>query len=413
MQNFPKISALIMVVGLVASVYLSRTMRSERVTKYEIGSPTREKMVYLPCFGFDKFYADIKWMQCINELGGVKGAIDESKANYFNKQFQRITDLDPDFHKIYEVGAATIAYTHNAELALALVDKAEGVPEKFLDKSDKKFEEKKAGYAIKKHWYRTYQAAHWIIQVRARKAQGEERKKHLETAIEYLRKSVDADSPWYVENMLLHTVAKLNGDYGDSYREAIAWEKYYNKRMDEFMQSSLEMSPEGGEGGEGGEAPVEDMYAMDMEVSPAMTRLRKRIIDRCRELMAAYVTGKEKPADLDKRKKTIRGIFDRLNTDSRYSPVSLASYAAGDLFDRVTGTPLVPYGIDLYDYEVNGRIYKSVGGDNAYNTLTGKKVVTDFGELAKALGKDPVRLKKQYELYKEQEKAKAAKAKDK
>ena len=61
-----------------------------------------------------------------------------------------------------------------------------------------------------------------------------------------------------------------------------------------------------------------------------------------------------------------------------FSKRSLLDYAAGDLFDKLTGTPVTPYGIDLYDYEVNGRITEHKG---AYNTLTGKKAAGDFKEL--------------------------------
>ena len=43
---------------------------------------------------------------------------------------------------------------------------------------------------------------------------------------------------------------------------------------------------------------------------------------------------------------------------------------------------MTPYGIDLYDYEVNGRITELKG---EFNTITGKPVAETFEELEKML----------------------------
>ncbi|MBN2713850.1 MAG: hypothetical protein JXR97_15640 [Planctomycetes bacterium] len=396
MQNFPKISALILIVGLVGSFLISKEMRQRRVDQYHIGSEARQEMVYMPYVGFDKFAADIKWMQTINYLGKVKGKMTDNELDFFNKQFQRITDLDPDFVPVYKIGAGHIAYHKDAQLALDLIDKA-------------------GKYSASKDYEIPYQAAHWIIQIRARNATtDDERKKHYDLAISYLNKALEGDNPpWFVENMLLHTIAKKNGDYGDSYREVQAWNNYYWKRVNEMKRADAAIdAKEKAEGndkakdaaavkkapGEG--EPEVPEYEMAQESSDSMNRLRNRIVERCRELMATYLGEKKAgkaPADVEKRVSVVKGIFRKINNDTNFSPVSLAAYDAGDMYDHVSGTAVVPFGIDLYDYEVNGRI-TPVKGD--FNTLTGKPVAKDFEALKKLLGgKGIERLKDQYELY--------------
>ena len=390
MQNFPKVSAVILVVGLVASVYLSRTMRKERVDVHKIEAPGREEMVYVPVFGIDKFWADISWMQCINSLGRVKGKMTKRNVEFFYGEFDRITDLDPDFSLVYEVGASSLAY-HDLESAIKLINKADGLPTNLPADSDLKTLVKAGTTTPKAHgrkWKRPYYVAHWLLQIRARKAKEasqaaatpEEKQQHLEAvakarkeAIGYLEMAVDQNPPWYVENMLLHTKAKLEGAYGDDYKELEAWYKYYGERVKDYEAES-------GAEGEGGMSGGGDH---EFSESEAMARLRKRIVSRCRQLMKSILEAQTPIQDAQKQQETIRRIFAKLNTDPNYSEDSLAPYGAGDLYDAVTGRPVVPYGVDLYDLEVNGRVSSIKGG--AYNTATGKKVAGTFEELKKLL----------------------------
>jgi len=410
MQNFPKISAIILVVGLVVSVYASRTMRQDRVTKHKIGSPTRQTMVYLPVLGFDKFYADIKWMQCVNEMGGLKGALDDVSAEYFYRQFDRITDLDPDFEKAYSVGASHLAYVKNAELALALVDKAEGIPEDLAAPDLPNRTNLVAGYAIKKDWNRSFLASHWIRQVRAGKTKDEkEKQKHYDDAIAYLNKAVATQAgPWYVESALLNTIAMRDGNYEDPYLELLAWNRYLQERIAEQMAMMSATNPDDPTGAPASSAPM-DMMMTDVEgiMGDAMTRLKNRILNRCRSLMEEYVVAEaagKGTKEITERKAKVKAVFVESGPSGHYSRVSLAGYGPGDLFDAISGTAVVPYGIDLYDLEVNGRI-TSVKG--TFNTLTGKKTASSFPALIKLLGKNPEKLKAQYAQYLAQQKEKS------
>lgn len=388
MQNFPKISAVILVVGLVASIYVSRRMNDER---HELlgTNPAREELVYMPVMGMDKFWADIKWMQTINHLGRVRGKMDEEMTKFFVGQFQRITDLDPDFDMVYKVGAGSIAY-QDVEAALNLIEKAE----KYSTEG-----------ASEEEWKRPYYAAHWILQIKARTENDKEKKKeYQQTAIEHLKKAVDMSGPWYVENMLLHTQSKKQGVYGVPYKELKAWYEYYNDQIKK-TQAEAPDAPDG----EGAPAGESGGYAYAEEGgSPAMTRLRERIISRCRELMKEFLVEIKDPKankkDIQDKMDYIRNkVFIKMNPDTHYSAVSLAAYGPGDMYDRVSGTPVVPYGIDLYAFEKEGLVVP-VSSDGQYNPRTGEPVAADFETLKKFLKGDIKRLKPQYEVYMLQQK---------
>jgi hypothetical protein len=344
-----------MIVGLAVAIGISVNMKSTRVEKYKINTSARAEMVYMPWVGIDKFWADIKWMQVINDLGSLKDKMDEKKANYFYQQFNTITNLDPDFASVYADGAANIAY-QDLDKALALIERGKAK-------------------AVKADWRWPHQAAHWIIQIKVNPEKDEaKQKQYRQEAIDYLQEAVSLNAPWYVENMLLHNTAKLQGKYGDEYLELEAWSEYYEKRSNELRGAA------GDAGGPEGAGAVDPGFGFDGQDS-VLSRLRERIIQRCRSIMPDLLAKNE----VDKQK-VVRAIFRKVNPEGHYAPKSLAAYAPGDLFDPLLAdTPITPYGIDLYDYEMNGRIVTLKG---PFNTVTGKPVAETFKELAEMMQKD-------------------------
>lgn len=367
MQGFPKISALIMVVGFVVSVFAGRDLQQKRLDFYE--NDKREARWFMPWMGIDKFWSDIAWLRCINSLGSTQKKMDENMMLYYYNQFDRITDLDPDFLPVYKTGVSNIAYT-DLDRALKLIEKGET-------------------YANQKDYELPYQAAHWVLSIEARPAKEPEKKREAyEKALGYLRRAIGLPGvPWYVENLFLHTQAKKEGKYGKDIPELEAWYAYYKKRLKEARQSAAAPA-ETDPNAPAGEAAPPPEPMVDVTSDPVLSRLRERIVDRCRSVMrdliekGRKVKGKALENVMADRAK-IRRIFNGLELSGHYSPYSLVEYAVGDLFDPVTGDPLVPHGIDLYDYETNGRITPIKG---AFNTRTGKPVASSFEELAKMLG---------------------------
>lgn len=373
MSSFPKISALLMVVGLVAAVMLSMRLKEARIAE-KIITKERASMRYAPYYlGMGKFWADIMWMQTINQLGKGQSKMDPVMVKYYDKQFQKITNIDPNFGPVYRVGASSIAY-QDIDKALALVDKAEK-------------------YATKQDWYWYYQAAHWTLQINAanaakeaasakndkdKKAAEGKVKGYQQHAIELLQKAIDRDAPWYVESMLLHTTAKKDGNYGKPMAELTSMYNYYKVRLKK-LESEQEAMNQGEKGGpDGGKAaPADFTPAYDEDSS--FGRLHKRILEKAKSLMLELLKKEEKgDTTAVASQQKVRDIFVKMKVSYQYSIKSLKEYGPGDLFDSVTGSPVTPFGIDLYDLEVNKRITPIKG---AYNTRTGKKAAASFKDL--------------------------------
>jgi len=381
MSTFPKISALLMVIGLAAAIGLSAHLTENRVKTYKIGSEKRAAMKYMPALGIDKFYADISWMFCINHLGGIQGQMAKREAEYFKKRFDRITDLDPDFDAVYRIGAASIAYVDNdPTMAIDLVEKA-------------------IRCQTKMNWYHPWQAANWVMQILVHNAKGDS-KAHFDKAIDYLQTAVREGGPWYVENMLLNTITKKANKDQDDFTELEAWYEYYAGKIKELQskQSELQskqsaMSGPGGAPMPMGGAPM--MMGLMVEGGEsALGKLRMRILDRCRQLVADCLAeeAKAKPeekAALTAKAEAVRTIFGKMKPQGYYCPKSLLAYEAGELFDSMTGVAVAPYGVDLYDLEKNGR-NTVVKGE--FNTLTGKPVARTFSDLEAALAKENAKL---------------------
>lgn len=348
MSTFPKMNALLAILGLAVAIHLAGRLDEDRVKVYKITTENRRKMVYLPFFGMDKFRADIKWMMMIHELGSMKKDMDEKIAAYFVNGFDMITNLDPDFSIVYTRGVPFVAH-HRLDDAIRLMEKGDT-------------------YARKPDYERPYLVAHWISAKRAMFEKDENRRNQaIEDAIRYAQKAVETpgEKPFYVENFLLSLIVQRKGADEKPLDELLAWNDYYQTHLQKAREERLAKKEEGPPPSAGDEG---------IEIQPSMERLQERIVNRCRELMQEFLAtvGTESDQEL------VRKIFAKVTRDQYYSPRSLLTYEPGDLFDRLTGEPVVPYGIDLYDYEVNGRIVPIKG---QYNTLTGKRVAATFPEL--------------------------------
>lgn len=383
MTGFPKVSAVIAVIGLAAAIFLSRHLTQNRV-ELGISWEAREKMTYVPFLGIDKLWADFNWMVCINHLGGITGAIDAKMADYFYRRFDRLTNLDPDFNPVYKIGAASIAYVDdNPTRALTLIDKA--------IKCSRKLD-----------WYHPYQAAHWLLQISVRKAGNDEKARNaaFDKALYYLDIAIKNGAPWYVENMHLHTVTKKEGKDQNPFSELEAWASHYRKKMAEMEKLQ---APAVGPGGAppSAQAPgtgpsaippmpsamtagfVEGAIGADGEST--LGRLRTRIADRCKQLVLQYLeeakTESADKADLQAKADKVRAIYREVApAGTYYCPYTLAKYEPGEMFDRISGVPVTPYGVDLYDLEKHGRV-TLLKSDSRYNQFTGKPVARTFSEL--------------------------------
>lgn len=383
MHTTPKISLALLLAGLLVSIVASRDLSLNRARLLGT-NPKRQAMSYTPMAGIDKFWADIKWMQCINQMGGFAGKMDEYSTRYFAGQFERITDLDPDFRPAYLIGGSTIAYT-DIDAALALIDKGNT-------------------YANSSDWERPYWAAFWVLQVQARTEPNATKKAaYQQNAIDYLSAASQMEgAPWYVESLMLHTQSRKDGVYGLPYKELLAWADYYHRQAetdadeDYFAPSTSDL------------AGMSRDAQMFNDEEGALGRLRKRILDRCQSLMATFLRDMRTATDAEKAEIQAKMDFVRdkvfipLYPDFRYSYVSLAPYGPGDLYDRVSGAPVAPYGIDFYDYEING-VVSPLGIGGEFSPRTGQPVARDFEELKLLLGKDPERLAPQYAAYLQEE----------
>ncbi|MCX7934850.1 MAG: hypothetical protein N3A66_06275, partial [Planctomycetota bacterium] len=253
-------------------------------------------------------------------------------------------------------------------------------------------------YSRKLDWYHPYQAAHWILQINVRKAGNDEKARAdaFNKALEYLDIAIKNGAPWYVENMHLHTVTKKEGKDQDPFSELEAWASHYRKKVAELEKLR---APAGGPGGPpGGQAPGTGptpaptpamtpsfpVEAIGAEGDSALARLRTRIADRCKQLVLQYIE-EAKAADADKaalqaKADKVRSIYRDVTTATYYCPYTLAGYEPGELFDRISGVAVTPYGVDLYDLEKHGRI-TLLKSDSRYNQFTGKPVARTFAEL--------------------------------
>lgn len=383
MRKFPVFELAVFVIGLAGSIYLAFDLSQKRIEPYKINTKERASQEYFPFLGIDKFWADVEWMECINYMGSSQSPKSPDMMNYIKSKFDVITDLDPDFNKVYLEGCPFI-WLDKMDETLALIDKGQK-------------------YSNKKDWNRNKLAAYYLLsQARtkvAAKPDDEAVKKEaddlMDKAQKYLEKAIDEGGDWPVVSMLLHTETRKSGVYGSPYEveELAIWNNYLIKQLKELTAKAVpEMDASGNPVPRIISDKASDMMNASMSLGgSSLERVRERILERSRKIMQDLIQEENTAIAVNdeagvkralERQKTVRTIYRDLENQGHFAMRSLANYDAGDIFDATTGDPIEPYGIDLYDLEVNNRITPIKG---PFNYITGKPVAENFAALEKML----------------------------
>ncbi|MHC4884571.1 MAG: hypothetical protein ACYTGH_05745 [Planctomycetota bacterium] len=359
MGKFPVISLVIAIVAFVAAAQLSRNMNAMRAEMYK-DKPLRLSRTYMPVLGMDKFCADISWVKLIQDMGdpNVKMKYDEkgkTAAQFFYKQLDRITTLDPDANKVYRIGARHISHLAPTE-AIALLKKGNDL-------------------STKADWKRYHLSS--FIEDRYVRAKMEDKKseaftKSLDASIGYLAKAMESSEvPIYIETAFLRKQAEKGGYKDDPLLFLKAEADYYFARSKEISgATSIEQAPKGKKG----EPAAEEMDYSMVEDS-RLLKTKERILNKARvqalnHWQLAQAGDAAAKAKHMKIHKDISAIFKKVAPELKnYSSVSLNSYGPGEFYDVASGTKVVPYGLSYKAYMENKGIILFKG---AYCHVTGQ-----------------------------------------
>lgn len=328
MKHTPVISIFIMIVGFIGAISISASkMTPLREAMYPANAQLER--VYLPVLGIDKFYADIQWINLIQDMGqamlkeGSKPEEDNAdekakKAQYFYRQLDRLTDLSPNTDLFYTQGAMYISHDL-PEKAIAL-----------LEKGDK--------YSTVHNWRRAHYCA--FIQdkvISAREESDSAKEQMLPKIITYLEKALENnDAPSYVEREWLRKQAAQQRIENDEIGQLMLWFKHFQKKtMVDGAQSGVEMP---------------ESVSYSSEIDQSNQTLRSDIMKKAQKI-ALSIWNSRKTADkaasddLDKKLEEVKNVFFAIAPEGHYSPVSLVAYEAGERFDVATGTAVEPFGI--------------------------------------------------------------------
>lgn len=353
MKGFPVVSAVILVAGLAAAIYISAVKLMPMREEMYSAVPERMEYVFFPMFGIDKFYADVQWVGLMQEMGDPEvrmGRDEEGKkvAMWYYEQFDRLTDLSPDTEKFYHFGAMQIAFL--------LPDKAI----ELLQKGNR--------LCSRQTWERSYTCAQFVSNFKARRAENEAARREFDQeAVRYLEEAMDYGGyPVRVETAWLHKQARLRGLGNDKLSILQLWHEHYKQKLldtlAEEQEAREEMAgtlPDDDDGAPDGdfeeelppdeEAAMEaeeELYDREMSLSEVEMELRDRIMRKAQKLAMDYWRDGDKEAK--ENMETVRAIFfDIAPPDRHFSPISLRPYHAGDFYDTHTGTRVRPFGISF------------------------------------------------------------------
>lgn len=362
--KFPIISVLLLVVCLPAAIYLSYTKIADVRKEMYKGREKQLALAYLPVGGLDKFYADTQWVRLIQEMAkqntsptakdGKKLTEEEEKAQrvkqaeYFYQSFDRLSDLDPNNKEYYLFGARFLQ-NDRPDDAIKLLVKGDNLL-------------KTPGYELP--WMQFHIIRSFIVGQNA-----DEEKKQLDKMSDLLKKAMDRPSaPAHIQNKWLTLRAQKEGlDDGNVGRLKLWVRHYLNKTK--VTTSTPDNAAAGGAAPEAG-AGYE---------SAADTELRNTIMQMAQKMAIenwdkrAKANPQEK-AKLEQEHKQISEAFFKIAPMGvHYAPISLTPYEPGDLYDSVTGTPVIPYGVDP-DMLEKGVVVVYKG---AFSQATGKPRVAD------------------------------------
>ena len=313
MKKFPIIPVIVAVVALAISIVAGRKVESGRATV--ISNKDRLARVYVPCMGMDKFLADLKWVKLIQDMGKVKGRMNENAAKYFARVLDSITDLDPDFHKAYQMGGMLISN----ELPQQAID--------LLDKGRK--------YGLKEAWSLPYYSGFFAERFLPRK--GEKSKTEcLKMAEKYYEEAAQISGrPFYVDHAWMRLATRGAGE--DPVAQLAAQRDFVMKLKPSY---------------EGMEGMGEEMYmegGMEMENSPYML-LSKRLIQRSSSLARKYVEDLDLAKDASYKQRLagqldkIRAVFEAFKPAGHTCDNCLNQYGPGQFFCAQCGEKVEAYG---------------------------------------------------------------------
>ncbi len=334
MKHTPFISIIIMIVGFVGAIGISaKKLMPMRPDMYPKESQDQLERVYMPVLGIDKFYADIQWINLIQDMGQAmlkegnqkeeNPEAKKDKAKYFYRQLDRLTNLSPNTDIFYTNGAMYISHD---------------LPEKaieLLEKGDK--------YSTVRNWQRANYCAFIQDKVIGARTQDDAAKalmipkiiQYLETALE------NNDAPAYVEREWLRKQAILKNIENDELGQLQLWyDHYLSKVVDTTSGMAGEMA---GENGTPSQPYINEMDQASQTLrDDIMKKAQKIALDIWNSRTGANA---ETNKTLDGKLAQVKEIFKAIAPQGHYSPVSLMPYNAGDKFDTATGTPIKVFGI--------------------------------------------------------------------
>lgn len=328
-SKFPVVSLLLFLFCLPAAVYISHYKLPELRKEQYKGIEAQLERVYLPVLGIDKFYADTQWVQIIQEMAkhstqGVTRDKDgniirpeiseeerqkqqQQQAEYFYKQFQRLSDLDPN-NENYYIFAARALQNDYSDGALALLKKGE---EMLRNPSHE-------------YPYLQYHILNNIVAFN----DDEKRAKMSGELSALLKRAMNRpNSPAHIQGKWLRTEAQRRKLGDDDVGRLNLWAQYY------LQSTSREGIEAGGIDSTGQGDLRQQVMSMAQEIAADIWQKRKTASD-------------EEKKKLDEKLAKVSKIFKNVAPAGHYSPVSLMPYAPGDLFDANTGTPVKPYGVN-------------------------------------------------------------------
>jgi hypothetical protein len=310
MKRFPLIPTIVAIVAFALSVPCARRVETGRAEL--IANKDRVQRVYVPCMGMDKFIADLKWVMLIQDMGKVKGQLDENAARYFAKALDAITDLDPDLHKAYQMGGMFISNARPQD-AISLLQKGRR-------------------YGLKDHWNLSYFSGFFAERFLPRVGQVP-MSDCLKMAEQYY-----SESPFYVHHAWLRLATREAGE--DAVAQLVAQKDVVLKMKPQL--SDIEGMPEGSGA---------DVYmgGMEMESSPYAV-LSGRLVQRSASLARQLVEEQRQAQDPEYRKTLaeqllhVRQVFDAFRPAGHACGNCCAQYSAGQFFCCACGVKVEPFG---------------------------------------------------------------------
>lgn len=374
-NKFPVVSLLLFIVCFAGAVYLSvaPSQLPELRGKMYTGVQQQLKHVFIPVAGLEKFYADAQWVAMVQRMADSsvvkksdkkmseeeEKAIRVAHAKVLYKQLDRLSDMDPNNEKFYEIGAMFLS---------------NDIPNESMELL------KKGDRLLKTPSYRYPFNQYCILNNVISSNDDAKRAANRPQMIELLGIAMDrSGAPDFIQNQWLRLQAEAKGYDDDTIGRLRLWRDYY-------VSKAKASATENGANGKPGSVSADSEYSYDgfsatergvALLNQIMNMAHNMAVDNFKKRQTAKGDALKK---LQAEHKEISDIFFSVAPSGHYSKESLHSYEAGDLFDVYTGTPVTPYGVDP-DMLQKGKIVVYKG---AYSQATGKPRKEDYSKFKHA-----------------------------